>query len=124
MSGFFALKKALLPAIKKYLFMRHCFIFISMKRIAILTTLLCILYLYGSSQTADSSSKYVLVIHGGAGTILKKNMTAEKEQAYRTALEQALKAGYNKLQQGASALDAVQATIVLMEDCPLFNAGK
>jgi beta-aspartyl-peptidase (threonine type) len=68
--------------------------------------------------------KYVLVIHGGAGTILKSSMTPEKEKAYRDALGQALQAGYTKLQSGATSLDAVEASIHILEDNPLFNAGK
>ncbi|MGN6510034.1 MAG: isoaspartyl peptidase/L-asparaginase family protein [Chitinophaga sp.] len=67
---------------------------------------------------------YVMVIHGGAGTILKKNMTPEKEAAYKSALETALKKGYGVLQSGGSSLDAVEATIRVLEDNPLFNAGK
>lgn len=68
--------------------------------------------------------KYVIVIHGGAGTILKKNMTPEKEAAYIAALTQALKAGYAEIQAGKKSLDAVEATIHVMENSPLFNAGK
>lgn len=73
---------------------------------------------------AQSAKSYVMVIHGGAGTILKKTMTPEKEAAYRAALQQALEAGYNALQSGRSSLDAVEAAIHVMEDSPLFNAGK
>ena len=68
--------------------------------------------------------KYVMVIHGGAGTILKANMTPAKEQAYRDALTLALKTGYDALKAGKSSMDAVEATIHIMEDSPLFNAGK
>lgn len=67
---------------------------------------------------------FVLAIHGGAGTILKKNMTDSMEQAYKKVLEQALLAGYEKLKQGNSSLDAVEQAIHVMEDSPLFNAGK
>ncbi|HEX6914277.1 MAG TPA: isoaspartyl peptidase/L-asparaginase [Chitinophagaceae bacterium] len=75
------------------------------------------------AQMKDSS-RYVLVIHGGAGTILKKSMTPEKEAAYRAGLQQALDAGNKILQSGGSALDAVEAAVRVMEDNPLFNAGK
>lgn len=68
--------------------------------------------------------KYVLVIHGGAGTILKKNMTAESEKRYIAVLTEALKAGYAEIKKGSSSLDAVEKTIHVMEDSPLFNAGK
>jgi beta-aspartyl-peptidase (threonine type) len=68
--------------------------------------------------------KYVMVIHGGAGTILKSSMTPEKEKAYRDGLQQALEAGYAKWKAGAAGLDAVEAAIHVLEDNPLFNAGK
>ncbi|MFC3199849.1 isoaspartyl peptidase/L-asparaginase family protein [Parapedobacter deserti] len=68
--------------------------------------------------------RYVLVIHGGAGTIQKSDMTPEREQAYRATLEEALRTGHKLLQQGSSSLDAVEATIHVLEDSPLFNAGK
>lgn len=67
---------------------------------------------------------YVLVIHGGAGTILKKNMTDEREAAIRAKLEEALRTGQAILDRGGEAVDAVAATINVMEDSPLFNAGK
>lgn len=68
--------------------------------------------------------KYGLVIHGGAGTILKENMTADKEAAYTQKLTEALDAGYKILDSGGSSLDAVVAAINVMEDSPLFNSGK
>jgi L-asparaginase / beta-aspartyl-peptidase len=73
---------------------------------------------------ANAQTKPVLVIHGGAGTILKSQMTAEKEQAYRQALQQALTAGYAVLTAGGTSLDAVVAAVKVLEDNPLFNAGK
>lgn len=73
-------------------------------------------------QTGDR--KWVLVIHGGAGTILKSQMTPEKEKAYNAALEEALAKGEAILNKGGSALDAVEAAVRSMEDNPLFNAGK
>ncbi|PWG80952.1 isoaspartyl peptidase/L-asparaginase family protein [Pararcticibacter amylolyticus] len=73
---------------------------------------------------AQKKVKYVMVVHGGAGTILKSKMTPEKEAAYREALTQALQEGYSKLKAGKSSLDAVEAAIHVMEDSPLFNAGK
>lgn len=68
--------------------------------------------------------KYVLVIHGGAGTIKKELMTPEKEAAYKAALKEALTTGYHLLKAGKTSLDAVEATIHVLEDSPLFNAGK
>jgi L-asparaginase / beta-aspartyl-peptidase len=70
------------------------------------------------------NKKITLVIHGGAGTILKKNMTLEKEAAYTKALNNALQKGYDTLQKGATAIDAVELVVKILEDCPLFNAGK
>ena len=68
--------------------------------------------------------KYVMVIHGGAGTILKSNMSAEKEAAYKAALTEALKAGFNALHSGKTSRDAVKLTILVLENSPLFNAGS
>lgn len=72
----------------------------------------------------SETPQFSIVIHGGAGTILKKNMTPEKEAAYREKLEEAIRVGYNILEKGGSSLDAVQKTINVMEDSPLFNSGK
>jgi beta-aspartyl-peptidase (threonine type) len=66
----------------------------------------------------------VLVVHGGAGVIKRESMTPEMEKQYRQALERSLKAGFNKLKQGHSALDAVEAAVKALEDSPLFNAGR
>lgn len=71
-----------------------------------------------------TGGNYVLVIHGGAGTITKNTMTPEMEVQYRSALEASLKKGYAVLQSGGSSLDAVEASIHILEDNPLFNAGK
>ncbi|MFD2598627.1 isoaspartyl peptidase/L-asparaginase family protein [Sphingobacterium corticis] len=77
------------------------------------------------SAVFAQQSKYVMAIHGGAGTILKKNMTDSMEAAYTEGLRQALQAGYDvlKAEQGTS-LDAVEAAVRVMEENPLFNAGK
>jgi len=69
-------------------------------------------------------SKYSLAIHGGAGTILPEDVTPEKEAAYQDGLHEALKSGQRLLAKGASALDAVEAAVRSLEDCPLFNAGR
>ncbi len=69
-------------------------------------------------------SKVVLVIHGGAGVISRTKMTAERESQYREALERALRAGAAEIEKGGRSLDAVEAAIKVMEDSPLFNAGK
>ena len=65
-----------------------------------------------------------LVIHGGAGTITKANLSSDREKAYHAALRQALDSGYAILEKGGTSVDAVVATIKVMEDSPLFNAGK
>lgn len=67
--------------------------------------------------------QYGLVIHGGAGTITRANLSSEKEAAIRTDLGEALDAGYKILKEGGSSLDAVQAAITILEDSPRFNAG-
>ena len=68
--------------------------------------------------------EYAMVIHGGAGTILPENMTDERAASIRAAMNAALDAGEQVLKDGGSAADAVEATIWVMEDSPLFNAGK
>jgi beta-aspartyl-peptidase (threonine type) len=70
------------------------------------------------------TEKVVLVIHGGAGTILRSQMTPEREKAYQQALTEALQKGYNILKNGGTALDATEAVVRFLEDNPLFNAGK
>ena len=67
---------------------------------------------------------YSLATHGGAGTILKENMTPEKEAAYHDGLARALEAGEAILRDGGSAMDAVVAAVCALEDEPLFNAGR
>lgn len=66
----------------------------------------------------------VLVIHGGAGTLTRADMTGRSERRYREGLKAALAAGHGVLRSGGSALDAVTAAVVVMEDDPLFNAGR
>ena len=65
-----------------------------------------------------------IAIHGGAGTITKADMPADKEQQYRQTLEKSLSAGYEILRSGGPALDAVEMAVMQLEDSPLFNAGK
>jgi len=69
-------------------------------------------------------SKIAIAVHGGAGTIKKELMTAEKEFEYKRGLEDAIEAGYALLEKGESALDAVEASVIELENNPLFNAGK
>lgn len=77
--------------------------------------------------TADSHAQdgnVAIAIHGGAGTILPSNMTEELEREYRGALEAALRAGHDVLIAGGTSIDAVVAAVQIMEDSPLFNAGR
>jgi beta-aspartyl-peptidase (threonine type) len=66
---------------------------------------------------------FSIAIHGGAG-LSTRNLSAEEETAYLQAMESTLRYGYGMLAKGASALETVQATIVLLEDNPIFNAGR
>ena len=76
------------------------------------------------NQLTQEKPEFMIVIHGGAGTILKKNITPEKESAYKATLEEAIRVGYEILKNGGTSLDAVTKTINVMEDSPLFNSGK
>ena len=84
----------------------------------------CLLLAVCFSVFLYSQKKYVVIIHGGAGTILKKDMSPELEEQYRAKLKEALTKSYQKIKEGKSSLEAVEAAIVVMEDSPLFNAGK
>jgi beta-aspartyl-peptidase (threonine type) len=76
------------------------------------------------AQTPKGTSKIMLVMHGGAGTITRASMTPELEKQYRETLEQALRTGQAVLAKGGTSVDAVEASIHILEDSPLFNAGK
>jgi beta-aspartyl-peptidase (threonine type) len=67
---------------------------------------------------------FTIVIHGGAGTILKEDMTPELEKAYFDGLQEALDISYAVLEEGGTAVNAVKAAIVVLEDNVLFNAGR
>lgn len=95
-----------------------------MKKLLIIISLLFFTAGYGQPSGKPRPRKVVLVIHGGAGTILRSQMSAEREKAYTAALDTALDKGYAILAKGGSALDAVEASVRFMEDNPLFNAGK
>src|SRR6266576_5433199 len=69
-------------------------------------------------------NNFGIVIHGGAGTIERSNMTLEKEREYRAGLERALTVGYEILKRGGSSLDATEAAVRVLEDDPRFNAGR
>ncbi|MEZ7494688.1 isoaspartyl peptidase/L-asparaginase [Leeuwenhoekiella aequorea] len=99
-----------------------------------LFSLLAIILLTSCNQQEQSKEKpedktpvqqeFAIVIHGGAGTILKKNMTDSLELAYKEALTEAIKIGYEILENGGTSLEAVQRTINSMENSPLFNSAK
>lgn len=88
-----------------------------LSRLALLLTLTV-------TMTAADPKPYGLVIHGGAGVIRRETMTPELEAEYRAKLTEALRAGYAVLEKGGPALDAVTTAINILEDSPLFNAGK
>jgi beta-aspartyl-peptidase (threonine type) len=81
---------------------------------------------FGSIQQLQSpqNPRLGFIIHGGAGVIKKGSLSPEKEKEYKDKLEEAVLAGYKALQAGKSSLDAVEIAIRILEDSPLFNAGK
>ncbi|MBU6340266.1 MAG: isoaspartyl peptidase/L-asparaginase [Bacteroidetes bacterium] len=72
----------------------------------------------------NNKQPWAIALHGGAGTLSRTLMTPEREAAYRAALDTALMIGETVLKNGGSSLDAVSQTIIYLEDCPLFNAGR
>tara|TARA_B100001093_G_scaffold227615_1_gene218202 strand:+ start:1368 stop:2375 length:1008 start_codon:yes stop_codon:yes gene_type:complete len=77
-----------------------------------------------SNKNFEEKINFGIVIHGGAGTILKKNMSEEMERMYMNQLEEAVKIGYQIIKNNGDGKDAVEKTINYLEDSPLFNAGK
>ncbi|CAB4435928.1 unnamed protein product [Rhizophagus irregularis] len=78
--------------------------------------------LVNSNEKVEINHGPTLVIHGGAGTIVRENYSVQKE--YLDALKESLMAGHRILLSGGNSIDAVEAAVRIMEDCPLFNAGK
>jgi len=76
-----------------------------------------------AEKTAENHG-FSIVIHGGAGNIKRENISAKKEAEYQQKLTEAIQVGYNILKNGGTSLDAVQKTINILENSPLFNAGK
>ncbi|MCK5745139.1 MAG: isoaspartyl peptidase/L-asparaginase, partial [Oricola sp.] len=76
------------------------------------------------AQESETKAPVTIVIHGGAGALAPGRYTPEEEAEFKAKLSEALNAGYGVLEQGGAALDAVEAAIVVMEDAPMFNAGK
>src|SRR6186997_1888653 len=89
---------------------------------------LCLLFVAAAAPAQESQSmndkRWSIAIHGGAGTMAPDRMTTEQQAEYRAALETALEAGAAVLAGGGSALDAVEAVVVTLEDDPKFNAGR
>ena len=87
---------------------------------------LCLMVSYwrATAQIKKADNPIVLVVHGGAGTILKNQMTPAMEKAYSDGLTEALRKGYAIMIKGGRSLDAVEAAVRVLEDNPLFNAGK
>ena len=77
-----------------------------------------------SASYASAKPPVGIVIHGGAGTIDRGQMTAEQQKNYETTLADAVNKGYELLAAGGSSLDAVTLAVTVLEDSPLFNAGK
>ncbi|WP_299054424.1 isoaspartyl peptidase/L-asparaginase family protein [uncultured Polaribacter sp.] len=103
-----------------------------MKKLLFITSLLIIsfgckldsLKTDNPEKRQEKVNDFAIIIHGGAGTILKKNMSDEKEAAYKAKLTEAIKTGHSILKNGGTSQEAVLKTIQVMEESPLFNAGK
>ena len=93
-----------------------------------LSSIIILFFLFNSScsriENDNEKINFGIVIHGGAGTILKKNMSDEMEKMYLKQLEQAVKIGYEIIKNNGEGKEAVEKTINFLEDSPLFNAGK
>ena len=103
-----------------------------MKKFLFIILMVCISFSCNNSidsasaeKTAlEKQSEFAIIIHGGAGTILRGNLSKKKEKAYRDKLEEAIRTGYTILKNGGTSQLAVVKTIQVMEASPLFNAGK
>ena len=91
------------------------------KTLAILTGLVLSAH---SNTLLAKEVPFAIAIHGGAGTIKKERFTPEKEAAYRAKLQESVEAGYAILENGGTSLDALTASINILENSPFFNAGK
>lgn len=103
-----------------------------MKKFLFIISMVCISFSCNNSIdcasaekiASEKQSEFAIIIHGGAGTILRGNLSMKKEQAYRDKLEEAIRTGYTILKNGGTSQLAVVKTIQVMEASPLFNAGK
>jgi beta-aspartyl-peptidase (threonine type) len=94
------------------------------RRRAALRAALAVAFVALAATFARAEPRWAIALHGGAGTIERSKMTPAQDAAYRRALVEALDKGAQVLKRGGSSLDAVEAAIRLMEDDPLFNAGR
>lgn len=83
-----------------------------------------VMMVLGQGNAQAPQHKWALVVHGGAGVIERSSMTPEAEVKYRAGIKEALDAAAGVLDKGGSSLDAVETAIKLLEDNPLFNAGR
>ena len=101
-----------------------------MKKVLFITALFLISFGCQTEKPSTENKKsekvndFAIIIHGGAGTILKKNLSDEMEKAYKAKLEESIKAGHTILKNGGTSQEAVIKAIQVMEESPLFNAGK
>jgi len=90
----------------------------------VVVVVVMVVMVWGCGMRVTDKPDYAIAIHGGAGVILKENLSDEMEKSYLLMLDSALTTGENILKSGGTSLDAVEQVIRIMEDCPLFNAGK
>ena len=95
-----------------------------MKLLSFLTAFVVALSISAASAQDETRAPLTIIIHGGAGALEPGRYSATEEAAYKEKLTEALKAGYSVLEEGGSSMDAIVAAIVIMENSPLFNAGK
>ena len=94
------------------------------KPITITLLIFLIISMVGIKYSKAKKNPYTIVIHGGAGTIKKSKLTPEKEKEYKSLLSFALKKGKEHIEKGGTAVETVEIVIKILEDSPLFNAGK
>ena len=105
-----------------------------LKKLSVLFVLILFVFACGSEKNSNEQSatddmakarqEYAIVIHGGAGNATTKNIPPEKQEEYKAKLQEALDKGVAMLEDGAKGLDVIESVIHILEDCPLFNAGK
>lgn len=96
-----------------------------MKGVIKFVLLLALVFLINScTESNQIKTEFGLVLHGGAGSIYEGRFTEEEEKIYQQKIEEALKAGYEILNNNGTSVEAVTKVITILEDSPLFNAGK